>query len=464
MAEPAAKKQKTEDGADGADGAEATEEKTAPEPEEEQEKDAVESKGAKLKEKVTFLTPDTTLNVVVSSNSSLLLPLSDGGARHLLAGARTNVGLKNGRYMFEAKIVEQVVRAEEGGKPHPKHVLRIGFSTAASSPLMGIDETSICFDMEGVLIHNKERTSLGIGARYGKGSIVAVVLNLDKASPNVNTLSLFKDGKRVSKPQALPASLQGKALYPTVTYRNLAVGLSFGPQPQVPLPFTCHMVQGAVASHTTVTAPSKDQEFEVLFPVCLPDQGGFDWLDSFKQQNPKYTEISDRMLLDWAEKSGIPAPRGMGSNDKPELRFGLPEMDDMSIRRMIHAIAPLQKRHYIVMELRANLIKETRADSLSAFFDSSFKKVAHVVVGDPKKEFVKLSQELMLAEKQEQSDKDFKMKKEEAARKKAAEKKQKEIEKAKKKAEKERQKKMEEMKKATEKASWPGCWSASCAC
>ena len=61
-------------------------------------------------------------------------------------------------------------------------------------------------------------------------------------------------------------------------------------------------------------------------------------------------------------------------------------------------------------------------------------------------------QELMLAEKQEQSDKEFKMKKEEAARKKAAEKKMKEIEKAKKKAEKERQKKLEEMKTAAEKA------------
>ena len=36
---------------------------------------------------VTFLTADTTLNVVVSSNSNLLLPLSDGGIRHLLAGA-----------------------------------------------------------------------------------------------------------------------------------------------------------------------------------------------------------------------------------------------------------------------------------------------------------------------------------------------------------------------------------------
>ncbi|CAE7700927.1 HNRNPUL1 [Symbiodinium sp. CCMP2592] len=286
-----------------------------------------------------------------------------------------------------------------------------------------------------------------MGARYGKGSIVAVVLNLEKGSPNHNTISLFRDGKRVTKPQALPSALQGKPLYPTVTYRNLAVALSFGPQPQAPLPFTCHMPQLATATQATLTEAEKETEYEVLFPICLPDQGGFDWLDSFKKKNPKYTEISDRMLLDWAEKSGIYAPKGVGSNDKPDLRFGIPEMDDMSIRRMIQSIAPLQKRNYIVMEVRGNLIKETRADALSTYFDSCYKKVAKVVVGDASKDFVKMSQELMLAEKQEQSDKEFKMKKEEAARKKAAEKKMKEIEKAKKKAEKERQKKLEEMKK-----------------
>ena len=28
------------------------------------------------------------------------MPLSDGGIRHLLAGARANVGLKSGRYML----------------------------------------------------------------------------------------------------------------------------------------------------------------------------------------------------------------------------------------------------------------------------------------------------------------------------------------------------------------------------
>lgn len=39
------------------------------------------------------------------------------------------------------------------------------------------------------------------------------------------------------------------------------------------------------------------------------------------------------MILDWAEKSGIMAPKVSSSNDKPELRFGVPDMEDLSIRR-----------------------------------------------------------------------------------------------------------------------------------
>lgn len=32
-------------------------------------------------------------------------------------------------------------------------------------------------------------------------------------------------------------------------------------------------------------------------------RGGFDWLDLFKAKNPQYIELSDRMIMDWAEKS-----------------------------------------------------------------------------------------------------------------------------------------------------------------
>lgn len=150
------------------------------------------------------------------------------------------------------------------------------------------------------------------------------------------------------------------------------------------------------------------------------------------------------MIMDWAEKSGIFFPKLPSSIDKPDMKFGIPEMEDGSIRRMLQSFAPLQKRSYIVMELRNNLLKEHRTEILARF--ETFTKKAYVVLGDPNLEFKKKSQELILKDKQEASDAQFRKEREEVNRKRMMEKKQKEAEKAKRKADKERLRKLDEMR------------------
>lgn len=456
--EPVAKKQKTEDGpaemqVDGEKAEEKTEDKEqpkAPEPPKELEGDAAKTSGPKVKDAVTFLTEDTTMNVMLSTNGNLLKAATDGGIRYLLAGARANVGLKSGRYMFEARILETVKLAHEADRPTPRCVLRIGFSTAGSPLLMGNEDTSICFDSEGGMYHGKQKTN--VGCRFGCDNVMAVLLNLDTSSPNSNTISLFKDGKRACEPQALPENLRGKTLYPTLTYRNYAVHVNFGPQPMEPLPFTCTMVQEAATKDSAVTTSSapKDGKYEVVFPVCLPDEGGFDWLDMFKAKCPNYTELSDRMILDWAQKSGLFCSKS-GSNDKPDLKFGIQDFDDAQVRRMISALAPLQQRNYVVMEVQGNLMKDKRTPSLSRFYDSSFKKVANVILGEPGAEYKKKVQQLLLADKQATSDAQFKLKKAAEAKLILQEKQKKALQKAKRKADKEREKQAAELRKKEEK-------------
>merc|ERR1712187_963453 len=97
----------------------------------------------------------------------------------------------------------------------------------------------------------------------------AVLLNLDSKSPNANTVSLFKDGKRVSEPQPLPDSLKGKTLFPTVTYRNVTLDVNFGPVPQCPLPFKCLMMSDAAKEDVEVSKlkEPKDGKYEVIYPV-----------------------------------------------------------------------------------------------------------------------------------------------------------------------------------------------------
>merc|ERR1712217_238150 len=129
--------------------------------------------------------------------------------------------------------------------------------------------------------------------------------------------------------------------------------------------------------------------------------------------------------------------------DKPEMGFGIPVMDDSSINRVLQAVAPVQQRNFVVMEVKSNLVKQERAELLSKWVVSGFKKTACVLMCDPPKPFKERSLELALKTKQEAADVEFKAKKEEEKKKKALEKKQKQLEKEKAKALKKQQKAQE---------------------
>merc|ERR1712217_929723 len=196
----------------------------------------------------------------------------------------------------------------------------------------------------------------------------------------------------------------------------------------------------------------KDGKYEVVVPVGLPDEGTYECLDMFLAKNTGYTEISARSFLEWARKSGFfrQANQRRKSNDKPEIYLDIPSIDNGSLGAMIKSLAPIQPRNYIMMEVKGNLLKESREALLQKFPSDTFKKVAHVNLGEPGLEFKKRTQEVTLKAKQEQSDKDFKWQKAQEKREKEAEKKRKAAEKAKKKAAKEAKKKQEELKKVAE--------------
>merc|ERR1712060_325329 len=175
-------------------------------------------------------------------------------------------------------------------------------------------------------------------------------------------------------------------------------------------------------------------------------------MGTFLAKNPGYTEVSRRSLLEWARKSGFLRQTSgrRESNDKPGLYLEIPSLGNGSVDAMIKSIAPVQPRNYIMMEVKGNLLKDSREALLQKFPSDTFKKVAHVQLGEPGLEFKKRTQEVTLKGKQEQSDKDFKWQKAQEKREKEAEKKRKAVEKAKKKAMKEAAKKQKELKKAAE--------------
>merc|ERR1712151_29661 len=137
------------------------------------------------------------------------------------------------------------------------------------------------------------------------------------------------------------------------------------------------------------------------------------------------------------------------------MNFGIQSIDDGSVGRVIRSIAPVQNRSYIYIEIKNNLIKEDRKMLLAKFPSAMFKKVALVSVGEPSLEFRKKVQGINLQEKQEASDRDFRVKLEEEKKKRAREKHEREVERAKKRAEKEAKKaaaRAERERKKQEKA------------
>lgn len=339
---------------------------------------------------------------------------------------------------------------ETGKRPSatPKQYVRVGFSLAGSTLHLGVNDQSVSFDSEG-FFHSGNAKKTKPSQRFGRDQVVGVLLNLDAKSPNVNTLSLFKDGVRLCDPQPLPDSLKGATLYPHFAFKNVSLQLHFGPTPMYALPFKCQMLQNAACDDTELAAAmvGKDGKFEVVFPIGLPDEGTFQWLDGFLEKNPKYTELSDRKLIDWVVKSGYSKPavsQWKNSNDKPDATFGSPALDELSARKVIQTVAPLAPRNYVMMEVKGNLLKEERAESLKRFSGPQFKRIAKVVMGDPPKDWMEAVHAEILAEKQSKLDIEYQARLKEKQRKKIAEERRKKVE--------EQRKKMEAAKKKVEEA------------
>merc|ERR1719291_279728 len=237
-------------------------------------------------------------------------------------------------------------------------------------------------------------------SKFGRDMVVAVLLNLDPKSPNANTISLFRSGTRVSDPMPLPDDLKGKTLFPHISFRNISVQVNFGKAQMAALPFDCRMVQDAAKADAVEAAPSKGKA-TVVFPVSLPDEGTFDWLDGWLEDNPSFTELSDRKVQEWAEKSGVWKSKGPGnSNDKPWFNNGLSMLDNGSASQVIHSVAPCVPRDYVLMEVKQNLCAEDRAANLKKFSSDKFTKIARVAIGKPTKEFIAKVHKTLLEQKQ----------------------------------------------------------------
>jgi len=383
-------------------------EKAEEKPYEECEKDAPDDDRPKVASGSFAVSKShSTLNVMTSCEGKMLMNLADGGFQHLVAGFRTTAGLKAGRYVFEVKIVEVKYQAESSSKQRvPRMLVGLGVGTADSSLFLGDEAKNMGFNSEGELFKDGASTWMGNRTHLQSQTILAVVLNLEPESPNANPVSFFVDGVRCGKPQALPEALKGKVLYPIVNYKNVTLHANFtGVEPFQPLPFACRTLQDAAAEDVEVKA-KEEQKAEVLFPIGLPDEGTFSWLDGFLKDHQDYTELSGRALVSWGCKSGLwrPAEGGRRScNDRPSPEFGIKPLDDGTAKHLMQSVAPVIQRNCVVMEVQKNLLANERKKALTTFDPADFKRIALVVMGEPPAEYKEKVQEQMLVEKKQKA-------------------------------------------------------------
>merc|ERR1712048_495971 len=166
--------------------------------------------------------------------------------------------------------IEKQNPSDKGGRDHgtnrppePRNVFRVGLSLAGSSQFLGDSQDNICFDVDGRFLHGKKKTKAMKKPLDGKDTLTLLV-NLDEKSPNAFTVSLFKNGERICKPQPIPDNLKGKPLFPTITYRNYTFEVNFGPTALKPLPFICRMVEDAASADVDVVSEKtpKDGKYE----------------------------------------------------------------------------------------------------------------------------------------------------------------------------------------------------------
>lgn len=432
--------------------------KDAPKDSGDVEKNEPADKRPVTKTSIAFNGAGTTLNVIPSFDGKVLMALTEGGMQYLIAGARGSAGMKAGRYAFEIKIIEALNPAEsaqamKGRTPHPRQLARVGFSTASSSLILGDSDECAYFDSEGNFAAGK--TKKMCSSTFTRDQVICVVLNIDPKSPNANTMSIFREGVRLAEPQPLPECLHGKPLFPHICFRNVTVQVNLGPTLLKPLPFSCRTIQAAAGADIVESSEvPKDGKYEVVLPVGVPDEGTFDWLDGFLEENPTYVELSERKLQAWAASSGLTKQKAAAaSNDKPAWSYGIPSMDDQSLMKVANSVAATIPRNYVVMEVKSNLIAEERTATTQKFNLPHFKKTAMVVMGEPPQAFKDKNHAILLQDKQMKSDAAWKVKKAEAERQKAIKKRQKALEKMKKQAEEQRKKNMEAAQKKLEEAA-----------
>ncbi|KAF7228362.1 heterogeneous nuclear ribonucleoprotein U-like protein 2 [Nothobranchius furzeri] len=219
----------------------------------------------------------------------------------LWSGCRLSHGVRQGSVGFEVRLERTLLSMErEDREVREPYGLRVGWSVADSSLLLGEDGLSFAYDGCSKKVSGGKEEDYG--ERLSEGDIVGCYASLSADG----TVELFfhKNGRSMGGAFSLGSSvLSGRPLFPHILCRSCSVRLLLDPAaPQWypgPMGFTPLAALPAAQRVCSTSTPTTRAQCEVVMMVGLPGSGKTFWAQNHMKQNPekKFTLLGTEELL-----------------------------------------------------------------------------------------------------------------------------------------------------------------------
>eukprot|EP00096_Caligus_rogercresseyi_P005787 TRINITY_DN217_c0_g1_i4.p1 TRINITY_DN217_c0_g1~~TRINITY_DN217_c0_g1_i4.p1 ORF type:complete len:524 (+),score=158.84 TRINITY_DN217_c0_g1_i4:154-1572(+) len=236
-------------------------------------------------------------------------PLYRDGWGYVWAGAKGTKGLATyGKMAFQVKLLDNCDSKLEDEKD--LHELRLGFST--DEPSMALGETKHSYSYGGSGKKGTDSVFEDYGETFTKDDIMGAYL--DMSSDEVK-ITFTKNETTLETAFTFPkAELEGKALFPHVSTRNIRFEVNFGKskdgtavEPMVPLlpgyDFPSNLAETA---NGPPRIPSRE-ECEMIMMIGLPASGKSTWAKKHVEENPdkRYYVIGTMSLIEKMKVNGV---------------------------------------------------------------------------------------------------------------------------------------------------------------